>query len=1313
MKKLLLIVLCTLFAFGASAQLRVPSGDAVKRANSSAIPSYIITGGDTLPACTVVGTRTGGKEDSFFMLTATDGDNGPGLYRCSNGTWISAEQSPVDYSIDPTDGALLEILAEREAIDTTFTLGTLIRGWSPNPVQGTQQGSFSPPLPTGALGTVCRIIQETNSLVVSGVQLQHRVIVEIQEGVNERTYQGASIRWTDPSSNTIASGTLTYLNRDLNNCNRYYSPAWTYRPAGGGTVLFNLEDIAAEQHETFPGDAWIWHSQAYRALMAGVDIMPLNCTAGQIAKRNSANTAWECAEDISGSGGGITLDQAADEVGADFNALAQFTYDSSTNAYTIVGDSFTGTQISGLEIGDLGSTLTTTINGKLDATAQRLVRLTSIGAASTGISLTFSTESTTNNSVNITPDKFRTAIGNASATVAGLMSTTDFSKLATYPLVSATGCDAGDPIELNAAGTAFECGTDDTGSGGGITLDQSRDAFGSIIGALTAFTYDSTANTLTTTIPTTFAPVGAEANVQANWTETTTTSDAFILNKPSNIVNSFTSFSEITVSNLPRVRLTYTQNGGGMQLDITQSNFRHGLGVPSANCSDGQVWKFGSDGSISCQDDDGGSGGGLTESQVDTRISTLTDNWALVANPTVTIPIGKLDASLDATTLPLRIAWGDTSTFTETSFTATGANAVSGTTAGLNIPAYTGTNNTAFLAYWIGGQADSVRSITENFSPLDAGEWNFASPTALTVDGVAGTLWVTTVQRDPALAGLTIRATLAPSHLGDQIDERVLDLTADWAERDHTALIPLNKLPTSIFRGVGNPSSVGTNLRLPFTTTNGSTVNMDVHRGVIMAVIGNASAGTAGYMTAANFTKLGNIAAGAEVNVQADWNQTTTTHDAFIQNKPTLVHAISTTSLLAETTLAVPSSTTRTELGGTAPATANLVAAGDQIRVQLRRDGTSDPFTSVVIESSVIAGWTRSNTWTEANSHRLVDETASYHLDLFVGANGLFQLRSAGSTRTYIFIIDRLTTKFVESLAESNGNWVITYADDTTDTIDATTDLSIDQTAVPGQFLTLQSSTGDNVNFTSANGTNAGLLTPGHWEILTHLVATCSANEILKWSGAADGGNGAFICAADDSGTSTLATQYFYEDGATARERTLEQINSITNANEWSQFTLTTPRNNTGADIGLRYRVEFASSASESYPQSSSSVGLTFHAFSSVSGADTFGTNDNTASIPDTHFWSLPVGRYDLELAIKLSHHWSGNTVIELRQVVATTTSDDTEVANAWYFTSRQKNISLKLDDFNVSNANNRYYFLVDTTDDSPRSSFYLKVSQK
>lgn len=42
------------------------------------------------------------------------------------------------------------------------------------------------------------------------------------------------------------------------------------------------------------------------------------------------------------------------------------------------------------------------------------------------------------------------------------------------------------------------------------------------------------------------------------------------------------------------------------------------------------------------------------------------------------------------------------------------------------------------------------------------------------------------------------------------------------------------------------------------------------------------------FMTSAEKTKLSGIAAGAEVNVQSDWDQTTTTADDYIKNKPTL-----------------------------------------------------------------------------------------------------------------------------------------------------------------------------------------------------------------------------------------------------------------------------------------------------------------------------------------------------------------------------------------------------------------------------------------
>ncbi len=47
-----------------------------------------------------------------------------------------------------------------------------------------------------------------------------------------------------------------------------------------------------------------------------------------------------------------------------------------------------------------------------------------------------------------------------------------------------------------------------------------------------------------------------------------------------------------------------------------------------------------------------------------------------------------------------------------------------------------------------------------------------------------------------------------------------------------------------------------------------------------------ASTSNAGLMSSADKQKLNNIAPNAEVNVQADWNETSSSSDAFIKNKP-------------------------------------------------------------------------------------------------------------------------------------------------------------------------------------------------------------------------------------------------------------------------------------------------------------------------------------------------------------------------------------------------------------------------------------------
>ena len=69
----------------------------------------------------------------------------------------------------------------------------------------------------------------------------------------------------------------------------------------------------------------------------------------------------------------------------------------------------------------------------------------------------------------------------------------------------------------------------------------------------------------------------------------------------------------------------------------------------------------------------------------------------------------------------------------------------------------------------------------------------------------------------------------------------------------------------------------------------------DSSEGVVISGTGysNADGTHDGLMSASDYTKLHGIAAGAEVNVQANWNETSSSSDAYIQNKPTIPSKVS------------------------------------------------------------------------------------------------------------------------------------------------------------------------------------------------------------------------------------------------------------------------------------------------------------------------------------------------------------------------------------------------------------------------------------
>ena len=98
-----------------------------------------------------------------------------------------------------------------------------------------------------------------------------------------------------------------------------------------------------------------------------------------------------------------------------------------------------------------------------------------------------------------------------------------------------------------------------------------------------------------------------------------------------------------------------------------------------------------------------------------------------------------------------------------------------------------------------------------------------------------------------------------------------------------------------------------------------------------------------GLMTAAMVTKLNGIAAGAEVNVQADWNVTDTTSDAFIKNKPTKMtadggNADTVNNLTVETAVPKGAVFTDTTYEIATAKEAGLIKSGGDVTVQA--DGT-------------------------------------------------------------------------------------------------------------------------------------------------------------------------------------------------------------------------------------------------------------------------------------------------------------------------------------------------------------------------------------
>ena len=191
---------------------------------------------------------------------------------------------------------------------------------------------------------------------------------------------------------------------------------------------------------------------------------------------------------------------------------------------------------------------------------------------------------------------------------------------------------------------------------------------------------------------------------------------------------------------------------------------------------------------------------------------------------------------------------------------------------------------------------DKVLAVDENGDPewRDAGSglMTVAHDTTLTGDGtVANPLAVNTNNIQEKLTpgtGITIQnnvisasASLTPGN-GIQIQSGTISARVDGTSIDFDQAGNLSVKSPLVLNGQGTQTVVGGNgMSVENTTTHASTT---INYGGVTLSDGTNS-DTFGLD---DLQKLNGIAAGAEVNVQSDWNQSNSSADDFIKNKPDL-----------------------------------------------------------------------------------------------------------------------------------------------------------------------------------------------------------------------------------------------------------------------------------------------------------------------------------------------------------------------------------------------------------------------------------------
>ena len=181
----------------------------------------------------------------------------------------------------------------------------------------------------------------------------------------------------------------------------------------------------------------------------------------------------------------------------------------------------------------------------------------------------------------------------------------------------------------------------------------------------------------------------------------------------------------------------------------------------------------------------------------------------------------------------------------------------------------------------INGMSGNIHTYTiESVSP----DTDYLTAYQLKEDGVAKGAKINIPKDMVVSKGEVQTVTVADEpYEGAQVGDKYIDLAIANATTDHL-YIPVKDLVDMYYEGNGIDIDGSNVVSVVIDPNNANGLSV----GASGVALVTATTSSAGAMSAADKTKLDDIASGAEVNVQSDWNQTDDEADDFIKNKPTI-----------------------------------------------------------------------------------------------------------------------------------------------------------------------------------------------------------------------------------------------------------------------------------------------------------------------------------------------------------------------------------------------------------------------------------------